>query len=216
MLREIMLANKWRYFGAIILVIALATFYLNTYVLTQNVYYNSYAGKLTADQIEEAISLKRNWGWVAFIMIPLLLLIKISYNSIAVYTSSFLSGDTIHYKDVSDICIKAELIFILPVVIKLLMVSFIKQPEVIGDCNIMPLSVHSAIDYNKLPAWSIYPLQTMNVFELVYIYLLSRLYSLKFDVPLRKALKVAGGGYLVATLLWVLVVVFLSVIISME
>ncbi|WP_143306449.1 hypothetical protein [Chitinophaga vietnamensis] len=211
MLNDVLKDNKWYYLGAIVLIIALATFYLNTYVLTDSLYYNSFSGKLTVEQIENALGIKKRYLWASLLMIPALLFIKITFNSTAVYTSAFLHNCSAGFSGIFDLCVKAELVFIVPLVLKISLLTFFKSPETLDDCNIMPLSVHSLLRMIHLPNWSVYPLQFLNVFEVFYVLLLSKLFSIRFGMSFRKSFSIAGIGYLSGMALWILVVAFLTI-----
>src|SRR5262249_24795503 len=154
--------------------------------------------------IARAMHMREKWGWIALVIIPLMLLVKNAFNSTTVYLSSVLTNVNVRFGGIFDICLKSELVFLLPLVVKIAILVIIRHPSTLEDTNIMPMSLYSLVPHGRVPLWANYPLQLVNVFEAAYIGILSRLYSVKFGLPFARSLTIAGGGYVLGLIFWVL------------
>lgn len=197
---------------SMILIILFDT-YFRSFLLTRDIFYDFYAEQLSIDQIENFLNSRDEWAFLSYIILPLIYLIKISLTAICVYTGIyFYQNEGISLKDIIRIVIKADLVFFIPALIKLLWFSFINTNFSLVDFQyFMPISLLSIFEVSQIEKWLIYPLQTLNIFELVFWLLLG--YQLK---PLLKkdfseSLKLILASYGSGLMIWIIFVVFFVV-----
>ncbi len=77
-----------------------------------------------------------------------------------------------------------------------------------------PLSALNIIGYAGLEPWLIYPLQTLNLFEVAYIIYLSYQTGNLTKTNTNIGLKIVASSYVPTMLLWVCVVMFLTLSMS--
>ncbi|NBA78875.1 hypothetical protein GOQ04_25205 [Emticicia sp. ODNR4P] len=105
----------------------------------------------------------------------------------------------------------AEIPFLIVPVIKLFWFLFIQTHYDLNDLQyFFPLSALQLFDVQKLPSWQVYPLQLMNVFELIYWVLLAYWLKKLLNLSLNKSMEVVASSYGTGLLLWVVFITFLS------
>lgn len=174
--------------------------------------YNSLAERLTSKQIEGYFELQTKWKWVGYIFVPIYILLKTSIIASVLYIGTFFfSENEIKYHKLWDISIKAEFIFILVPVLKILWFYFIKINYTLEDFQYFyPLSALNITGYKGLELWYIYPFQILNLFEFFYWLLLAYFIGKTTETNMDRGLKIVLSSYGSTLLLWVAVVMFFT------
>ena len=163
----------------LIFLIALTLFlgFLSELILnTEILFLNSLTESLTYDQLQEVIEFKDKWKWVGYIVVPILLLIKISIIAAILDIGCFFFSKEIRYKKLFNIVVKAEFIFLLVIVFKTAWFYFFETDYNLEDLQYFyPLSALNIVGYDGLQPWFIYPFQVLNLFELAYWFILAYL-----------------------------------------
>jgi hypothetical protein len=110
------------------------------------------------------------------------------------------------------LAVKAEFIFLIPVIIKLFWFLFIKTNYSLSDFQYFsPLSALNMFQPNELEPWLLYPLQVLNVFEIFYWIILAYLLSKEIpELDLNQAFTVVMSGYGTGLVIWVALVMFFT------
>ncbi|RZS98514.1 sulfate ABC transporter permease [Cecembia calidifontis] len=109
-----------------------------------------------------------------YLWTPFALLWKFTLTSFLIWTGAFAFGYKISFKKLWQFVMVAEVIFILPELFK--MIYFIQPHESVSFQEIKdyyPLSLFTLIDGPSFDTRFHYPLRAINLFELIYIYLLT-------------------------------------------
>ena len=193
--------------------------YFSVIVLPINdLLYQSYSEKLTTVQIEKVFAFQEKWRWISYALVPLLLLLKISLIASVLYIGTFFySKVKVTFKQLFDAVIKAEFVFLLVSILKIVWFYFFQTNYTLEDLQYFyPLSALNIVGYQGLESWFIYPLQVLNLFELAYCLLLSyfvgKLAFTEKDKgkPMDLGFKIVASSYGSALLLWVVVVMFFT------
>ena len=193
--------------------------YFSVIVLPINdLLYQSYSEKLTTVQIEKVFAFQEKWRWISYALVPLLLLLKISLIASVLYIGTFFySKVKVTFKQLFDAVIKAEFVFLLVSILKIVWFYFFQTNYTLEDLQYFyPLSALNIVGYQGLESWFIYPLQVLNLFELAYWLLLSyfvgKLAFTEKDKgkPMDLGFKIVASSYGSALLLWVVVVMFFT------
>jgi hypothetical protein len=174
--------------------------------------YNSLAESLTSNQIEKILSLQKKWQWTGYVFVPFYVLLKTSIITSVLYIGSFFfSKKDITFKNIWNCILNAEFIFLLVPLLKLVWFYFFQTNYTLEDIQYFyPLSALNIIGYNGLDKWLIYPLQTLNLFEVAYIVYLSYQIGSLTKTNADNGLKIVGYSYVPALLLWVTVIMFFT------
>ncbi len=144
--------------------------------------------------------------------LPLSLFVKTFLISSVIYIGIFFYyKSNLTLKPIWVIVIKAEFIFLIVGIIKIIWFYFFKSNYTLEDVQYFyPLSALNIIGYEKLEIWLVYPLQTLNLFEVAYIIYLSYQISYLTKTNADNGLKIVGYSYVPALLLWVTVIMFFT------
>ena len=203
----------------LIISVSLLIHFLNKYVLENEEILLVYLSeKLNAKQIENFFSFQKKWQWFSYSIIPLLLLIKTTLIASVLYIGTFFySKAKVTFKQLFDAVIKAEFVFLLVSILKIIWFYFFQTNYTLEDLQYFyPLSALNIVGYQGLESWFIYPLQVLNLFELAYwlllAYFIGKLAFTEKDKgkPMDLGFKIVASSYGSALLLWVVVVMFFT------
>jgi len=178
-------------------------------LLTNQVYHNSYAEQLSYDRIEQILNLQAKWGWLSYSFLPLIYSIKFSLVACCLLVGSMFFDIKIKFSEAFKIALLAEIIFIAPMLIKVFWFLIIQKNYVLKDIQIFsPFSMLNIFEVKTIGLLWIYPLQTLNIFELLYILLLG-FWTYKFAAKsYEKALNMVLASYLPALCIWLILIMF--------
>lgn len=192
-----------------LIIIFLSQSFLNSEELT----YNFYAEQLAHDQIEKLLETQKKWEWVSYAIIPLIVLIRSSLVAICLSVGLFFYDDENEYefKKLLNITLRGELVLGFVGYIKLMYFAFIKTDYTLKDIQqYYPLSYTNFLDLDKIESWLIYPLQTINLFEIAYFFVLVYgLYELLKN-NFWRSFEITAVSYGIGLIIWLGLVSFLT------
>lgn len=202
------------------LLFLLLTYFTKIILKVENLIIEHLSNNLSIIQINNIINLQKKWEWLTFAIVPLFLLIKTTLVSSLLYIGTFFYSKTkVTFKQLFNAVVKAEFVFLGVGVLKIVWFYFFQTNYTLEDLqNFYPLSALNIVGYKGLDAWFIYPLQVLNLFELVYWLVLAYLIG-KIATPIKNkenkypidfGLKIVASSYGSALLLWVVVVMFFT------
>jgi len=166
---------------------------------------------LSKDQINNYFEFQDKWHWLNHLYIPLIILVKTLIIATTLYIGLFLFTKETKFKNSWNVVIKAEFIFILVPIIKIIWFYFFQTSYTLDDIqNFYPLSALNIIGYKDLEAWFIYPFQVLNLFELSYVIYLGFQIGELTNTNTDYGLKIVGLSYVPCLLLWVATVMFFT------
>ena len=172
--------------------------------------YASLSEKLTAKQLESMFDKDIKWIILGYLAIPLLLYMKTHIIAGILGIGSFIFNRKISHKKLWNIVLKAETIFLLVIAVKILWFYFFQTDYTYDDVqNFYPLSLLSFIGYEEVAPWFFYPLQTINLFEVLYWIVLAFLIDRTLKERGNTGIKIVASSYGPALLIWVVAVMFL-------
>ena len=204
--------NKVLYFIFLCLTSIAIDYASRTLLISDDLYFRFFGDQLTYERITEIIYLQNKWEWVSYVLVPLYYLIKIFLVGLCVYIGVVITGIDISFNKIFQIALLAEVIFLIPNIIKLCWFAFIQTQYTLSNIQFFfPFSLLSFFQPDAIDLWLIYPLQLMNIFEIVYLFMLA--YGL-FIVTKRSYVKMLGlTAYTYGTglFIWTISIMFLTV-----
>lgn len=193
--------------------------YLTEQILLTKEFFNSlFANKISTAQLEEIMTVRGNWRWLGFSVIPLIIFIRTFLISLCLWIGLFLRELNIPIKTLLQITIKAEIVHLWSPLWTLIWFGLIHKTYAPTDIqNFYPLSLASALGLENAEPWMRYPLSMLNIFELIYVLLLSYIVSETFGGDFSRysaALRLIILTYGTGLFLWMLLLTFLLVGIS--
>ncbi|WP_428231169.1 hypothetical protein [Flavobacterium sp.] len=174
--------------------------------------YDTMAENLSFEQLNHFFEFQNKWKWVSYLFIPIHIIIKTSIITIVLYIGAyFLSQKEVTYKSLWNIVIKAEFVFLLVPIVKVVWFYFFQTKYDLEDIQYFyPLSALNITGYKGLELWYIYPFQTLNLFELAYWLILAYFIGKEIETNMDTGLKIVTYSYGSALLLWVTTVMFFT------
>lgn len=203
---------NYRLFLLLITSFCVVYFISNNLIVSDNLYYNSLSDIYSNEQIQEVLSQGKKWEWLTYIIIPLVCVIKCSLVALCLSIGLFLKVNKFEFGKLFTVCLKSEFIFLLPAFIKLTWFLFIQTSYSLRDLQYFsPLSCLNIFEPDKLETWLLYPLQILNLFELMYWVLLAYLLSKELpELDMNGSMTVVMSGYGTGLVIWVAFVMFLT------
>jgi len=143
------------------------------------------------------------------------LYLKILLVASALSIGAFFFEYDIKFNRLFNIVVKAEYIFLLPLVLKTAWFYFFRTDYTLDELqNFVPLSLGSVFGFEHFERWIIYPLRVINLFEVAYWLLLAFLLAKALQITKSKAFTIVASSYGVGFAIWVAGVMFLILNIS--
>jgi hypothetical protein len=207
-----LLSKELTLFFLFIVFMCLSSVLFQEVLFTDKVYFATYNEQFDADKIVRLIYKSKQDVWFGYLLLTIAYGLKFILTSLCIMTGCFVLKLSIRFRDAFRICIFSESVFVIPLVLKFFYFLLIKTNFTLVDVqNFSPLSLLSVFDYHSLSAYLIYPFEAVNVFEVVYWFVLAYLLKQKIKENFDKSLQVILYGYVPALSVWILFVMFLSI-----
>jgi hypothetical protein len=214
MVGRILLLKGWKLFSGVVLLNLLILFLSQTALINEIVFFNTYSEQLTYDRAMEVFSKMKSLAWVSYIITPVLLLLKFSAMSVLLFVGVFFNDlhREITMGKIFKVVIVSELVFIAASITKLLWFIFFAGNYILDDMSFFyPLSLINLFSRTEVAPYWVYPLQTVNIFQLVYVLLLALGLSRISSIKKEAADKVVLATYIPAITVWIALVMFLTI-----
>ncbi|MCF6350340.1 MAG: hypothetical protein L3J23_04845 [Flavobacteriaceae bacterium] len=141
--------------------------------------YNFYSEQLAQEQLEKLIENQEKWSWLVYIVLLIIVLLRSSLVALCLSVGNFFYNidedeeQEPKFKQFFRIALLGEFVLLFVGVFKLLYFLFIQTDYTLLDLQqYYPLSFVNFLDLETLEAWLVYPLQTVNLFEIAYFFVL--------------------------------------------
>jgi hypothetical protein len=206
--------KRWKLFTGIVFINLLLIFLSQITLVNEVVFYNTYSDQFTYDRALEIFNRLKSYCWTAYILAPLLLLIKFSALSILIYIGIFFADmqKQISLGMVLSVVISSEAVFILASAAKFIWFMFFAGNYTLDDISFFyPLSLVNIFQQTEISSYWIYPLQTVNLFQVAYILMLSAGLSSISGAKRAEADRIILMTYVPAMVVWIAFVMFISI-----
>ncbi len=174
--------------------------------------YKSYMEQLSDEQIKKFTSINSEWNTISYFILPIILFIKIYLITSLLDIGFFLFNIKINFQQIFNIVLKAEFIFLLPIILKIIWFRYFRPEYTFTDLqNFAPLSLMNFYSYNTIEPWYIYPLRAINLFEFIYCTIIAIFVTKTTDTPNTKSFTATICSYSVGMTIWIVVVMFLVI-----
>ncbi|WP_435356641.1 hypothetical protein [Emticicia sp. SJ17W-69] len=197
---------------SILVVVSLLTSYLSkSLLISDTLLFNFYSDILSYEKIQALIEQGKKWEWFGYLFIPIIYGIKFSLVTLCLSLGLFFLNTSHKLKQLFELAIKAELVFIVAGLFKILWFLYIRTDYTLLDLQYFsPLSLQNIISIPKSDIWLLYPLQVTNLFEMTYWFVLA--WGLKEIIQknIGESLKIVALSYGSGLIVWVAFIVFLT------
>ena len=209
--------NNFSLFFLISLFSIIIVLITNNYLKTTELFYNSYIENFSSQQVKEIIRVKEKWFWTGYIIIPLSILIRTHLVSFCLSIGLFFFEEkrSIKFRKILKITLFGEIVFALSGCLKFVYFYFFKIDFTINDLeNFQPLSYINFLDISKIEPCLLYPLQTINLFEIAYFLLLVFGLHKLLKNNYWKSFEIVAVSYGTGLIIWIGLLMFFTLNIS--
>lgn len=159
------------------------------FILTKDLYYDFFISQLRYERIGEIIDFQKKWNWLTYLLMPIFYLLKFLLLSMWLLCGAILFSKKISFRQIFKVVIIAEFIWLIPSFLALIWFGFIDTNYSLIDIqNFQPLSLLSLFDASEVEPWLIYPLKSINLFEVGYVTVLAFALKNISEIDLNEAL----------------------------
>lgn len=204
-------------FLLIIVLVLVSTFLFNYLLNIDGLIYNFYSEKLAQAQIEELLENQKKWSWINYLIMPILILLRTILVAFCIEVGVFFYNieNKIKFKEIFRIALLGEFVLILVGLSKVVYFYFIDTTYTLEDLQqFYPFSYINFLNIDNLEPWLIYPLQTINLFEVAYFFVLVNGLHKLLKNKYIKSFEIIAISYGLGLTIWLGLVMFLTLNVS--
>lgn len=174
---------------------------------------NYHSNQFTQQQIADYLANQKKWEWLGYVIIPIIILLRSSLVATCLSIGMFFYNmeHKLKFKQFFKVALLGEFVLVLVGFVKLGYFLFIKTDYTLQDIQqYYPLSYINFLDIKNLEPWLIYPLQTINVFEVAYFFVLVYGLHKLLKNNYWKSFEITAASYGTGLAIWIGLVMFLT------
>jgi len=188
-----------------------------TLLINEVVFYNAYSEQITYDRSLKLFEDMKRFSWISYALTPIILLIKFSLISFVIYIGIVFYNvqNKISLRSIFKIVIASEIVFVSAGFIKFIWFYLLAGNYDLNDLGFFyPISLINFFKTGEVSRLWIYPLQTVNIFHLLYIISISYGLNKVYYIEKPDSDKIVLLSYIPALVLWIVFVMFLTIDVS--
>ncbi|MBL6446863.1 sulfate ABC transporter permease [Fulvivirga sp. 29W222] len=188
--------NKWVFF----LVLCLASLFL---LIVKKTFIENQTAAFEVLDSQGEMGIFHTINALQYFSIPLIYLFKFTVISFVIWIGSFMFGYKITYSQTWQVAVIAEAIFLIPELLKVLWFLFVDMdPNLFEIRAFYPLSLINLANPYELDNRWFYPLKALNIFEVIYWFILVGGIHYKAKKQKNIAYAIVFSSYVLFFLLW--------------
>jgi hypothetical protein len=203
--------NKSVYFWIMCIIYALFAVANKRFLFTDQLYYSSLSEQFTTEQIQRVLAFQ-NVAWrqtIGYIVIPLIIVIRVLYTSFCLYVGNLINEYRWGFGSLYNISLKADIAFCASSVCNFYYYAVSDNYKTIEDLGINCASLLKIINRESIPNWLIFAYNSINVFELFYVFFLVFFIKTIFRISYFKSFIFVLLTYCIGNYLYVVGLTFL-------
>ena len=138
-----------------------------------------------------------------YFSIPIIYLLKFTFIAFFVWVGCFGFGYRVTYSDCWHIVLVAELVFVLPELLKIFWFMFVETDPIFADVRAFyPLSLMNFFSHSVIADKWHYPLKSLNLFEILYWFLLVAGIYVKSQKVYKQSMIIGLFAYVIPFIFW--------------
>jgi hypothetical protein len=195
---------------ALLLMLTFLLIYITTHHILTVGFYENNGDPLSGIPGQDLNVYETLQKWI-YIYSAVYLLIKLGVITLILHTALYLNNQDVSISKIFSVTVLAEFIFLIPATVKIISFPYtFPQGTLLDWHRYYVLSLLSL--FENIPADWYYALQTVNVFEIVYWFLLaygvSKIATLNYD----RSLRIVVTSYVPALVIWIAAVTFFTLV----
>lgn len=207
--------NTWIIFGIIIMIYSIALAFEFKFIFTDEFYYQSFENKSTYEKIQNFINTDRNSEWLNYMYALFRILIPSFLIAGLLYIGAIIKELKIKFPQLFKIALKAQIVFALNYFLSVILKwgDLIENHWENINNNYHYQSLLVFFKGYELPYWLYYPLQSVNITELIHILILAVGIRSLLTFKYIKSIKFVFAFYGTGLFIWIIFTVFLQTVI---
>lgn len=202
--------NRIELFVLISLLYLLSAVIVNEYVIHDDLYYRSLGEHMNLSVIDELISIKNKWQWTGYLAVPVILFLKFLVIGTFISMGMIMAGHKLRFKEILAITMIAEFAW-LGANFAATMNLMTAEINTLEDLQVSSLSLASVLHSGEIEKYLFVPLQSINIFLVLYTLLLSWCYKIAANCSFNKAFTLILSTFGTAFILWNILVMYLLI-----
>jgi len=199
-------------FVLLVLTFVTSTLVIQEFVLTNDIYYDHFSSQMTFNKVSHAVNILNTWSTFYYFLIPVILFVKLSGIALFLIAGGLFFNVNLSYKKVFQATILGEFVFLIPQAIFIVWFLLIDKSYNMEELrHFEPFSLLSLVGADSVTEWLIYPLKALNLFEIVYVFVVAYVLKFCFNNSFKEALKVVFPSYFFGLFVWLVFVVFMTI-----
>lgn len=192
------------------------TLFSESLIYTDEFFHRNLSTHIPFYYVEEILESRERFWWASYLIQLIVVLFKVLFAALCIFVGIVLSDIEFSFRDLFRLVILAEAIFVIAQAIFLALL-FVNRAELTLDtaANYFPLSMLSFLGVENVVPWLHYPLQTLNLFEVAYVLCIAWLLSKQWKPNFVESLNIVIPSYGIGLLIWMVLVVFLTLQVSL-
>ncbi len=203
--------SPWLMFILLNFIYIVSLYVQNTYILTDEVYYNSLGEQLTTERIKEWLNVQKGYTWIQYASVPVLIIFQTFMVTMCLNIGALLDDVKVGFGKLFGLVLKASIVFGFGRLLFSIFGLFADITTMDDIANVNYFSILSLMGAESLPKWSLYIFQTLNVFEVGFITLLVLGINKLMPIPLEKRINFVFLTYGIGLVCWVLLITYLMI-----
>ncbi len=203
--------DGWILFYILLVMYALYQFGMNNALVTEEFILRSYEDILPEKTLTGLVRFRQRFEWVGYVLLFITIPLKVGYSAICINTGTLLAGYDVRFRRIFKAGLFGEFVFLFATGVQFTWILTVLRPEIIQDLEgFFPLSVLGLLNSESLPGWLHLPLQKLNLFELLYVVVVSGILKEYLRADFRKVFPIVAISYGFGVMLMIAVAMFLT------
>ncbi len=204
--------NNYSLFFFLAALLCLILFLSETFIITEEIVIDNLLTQFTLKEVTGYLEFRDQWNWINYLALTVILIIKITVSTLWILSATILYGYKNTVKEIFRVVIIAEFVWLIPALFTLIWFGFIDTEYDFLDIQYFkPLSLLNFFEPTEVEKWLVFPLQSLNLFEIAYIFVLAFGIGRILKKDFIEALNFTVPVYGTALVTWLVFITFLSI-----
>jgi len=204
--------NKTYLYLYLVLFSGLLTYFSQQYILTNEILIEHFSEQMSFSRIGDMLDSRNERAWLGYVFLPITYLVKFSLISLWILCGTIIFRYQVTFKQIFQVVIVAESVWVIRRLLAVVWFGFIQTDYTLAEVQMFqPFSLLSLFDPDALDAWVIFPLKAINIFEVIYLIVLTIGMARVIKKPVPKTLSFSVPVYGSALLTWIIFITFLTI-----
>jgi len=204
-------SKGWMIFVLMTLILWVVNFIQQEFIFTDEFFFNTWGDKFNEDRIYEIIQTKNKWKWVYYLFVPGYIFFWIFFVTTALTIGALLKNAQYGFLFYWGVVMRSYPVYLLNFLIVFILTFFFPVNSLYDLLKLDFFSLAGILQIADYSIWYIYPMKSINVFEMGFWVLLTYNISQGTNQSFSRSLGFVVSTYGVALFLWTLFIMFIQI-----